>query len=105
MSILTLQPPAQLIALDASDDDSASRAMPVRSGWQLSAACAGTETAGWFTDDSIGVQKALELCGQCPVRTDCLAAALAGDEFGIWGGTTRADRNQMRYDVNFGLHQ
>jgi WhiB family redox-sensing transcriptional regulator len=32
----------------------------------------------------------------CPVRADCLAWALANDEWGIWGGTTDEDRQEMR---------
>lgn len=36
------------------------------------------------------------ICATCPERLDCLAEALENDEHGIWGGTTRRERNKMK---------
>jgi WhiB family transcriptional regulator, redox-sensing transcriptional regulator len=39
------------------------------------------------------VAELVEVCQRCPAQRSCLAAALAiGEEYGIWGGTTEADR-------------
>ena len=36
-------------------------------------------------------------CEGCPVRTECLAMALADDSLvGLWGGTTEAERREIR---------
>ena len=37
------------------------------------------------------------LCEGCPVREDCFEAALADDSLvGLWGGTTEAERREIR---------
>ena len=41
----------------------------------------------WFSDDPGELQYAKALCGQCPIRSQCLAAALQRAEpWGVWGG-------------------
>lgn len=36
------------------------------------------------------------LCGDCPVRTQCLTEALENRiEYGIWGGTTERERRAL----------
>jgi len=41
----------------------------------------------WFADDPAELERARTLCGACPVRAQCLAAALARKEpWGVWGG-------------------
>ena len=59
------------------------------------AACAETETDLFFSDEPAEIQKALAICERCPVRAKCLADALEREEYGIWGGTTEAERDQM----------
>lgn len=40
---------------------------------------------------------ALTICETCPVATQCLEHALTNDErYGVWGGTTPNEREQMR---------
>jgi WhiB family transcriptional regulator, redox-sensing transcriptional regulator len=34
-------------------------------------------------------------CGLCPVRVQCLEAAMAGGESGVWAGTTDDDRRKL----------
>ncbi len=52
----------------------------------------------WVPDNERPVVPAAQanLCRRCPGRQNCLLWALAGDEPGYWGGTTSADRQQMR---------
>jgi WhiB family transcriptional regulator, redox-sensing transcriptional regulator len=63
--------------------------------WQDRALCAKFPADDWFPlpGDSQAVAEVVEVCSRCPVQVSCLAAALAtGEEHGIWGGTTEADR-------------
>ena len=37
------------------------------------------------------------LCAECPVRQECLEAALADESLvGLWGGTTELERREIR---------
>ena len=41
----------------------------------------------WFAEDPSELERAKELCAQCPIRAECLAAALErGEPWGVWGG-------------------
>lgn len=41
----------------------------------------------WFADNPVDVERAKTLCTDCPIRRECLAAALARHEpCGVWGG-------------------
>ena len=40
--------------------------------------------------------EAKTLCLSCPVRVQCLVAALENNAVGIWGGTTEAERKTIR---------
>jgi len=41
----------------------------------------------WFADDPADLERAKALCAPCPVRRQCLAAALERQEpWGVWGG-------------------
>ena len=41
----------------------------------------------WFAEDPADLEQAKTLCGQCPIRRACLAAALQrGEPWGVWGG-------------------
>ena len=41
----------------------------------------------WFAEDPADLERAKELCGVCPVRAQCLTAALEREEpWGVWGG-------------------
>lgn len=42
---------------------------------------------------------AAPICGACEVRIECLAYALKNDEFGVWGGTTRQQREAMKRPI------
>jgi WhiB family transcriptional regulator, redox-sensing transcriptional regulator len=41
----------------------------------------------WFADNPADLERAKELCGECPIRAQCFAAALEREEpWGVWGG-------------------
>ncbi len=67
----------------------------IQVNWQDKALCAKFPADDWFPvpGDGPAVAEADEVCLRCPVQVSCLAAALVvGEEHGIWGGTTEADR-------------
>jgi WhiB family transcriptional regulator, redox-sensing transcriptional regulator len=40
--------------------------------------------------------RAKQICGQCPVRTECLSEALDNKvEWGVWGGMTERERRAL----------
>jgi WhiB family redox-sensing transcriptional regulator len=51
-------------------------------------ACGGGEYHSlFFSDDATDLAAAQRICGDCPVRIDCLAGALQRrEEWGVWGG-------------------
>lgn len=70
----------------------------IRSDWSA-ALCAQSDPDAWFPDDGDrhGARLAARICGGCPVRADCLEAALErGEQHGIWGGTTPRERLALR---------
>ncbi len=70
--------------------------------WYRQAACRGQATALFFPEpgepgspDDGAVAEAKAVCARCPVATRCLRAGL-GEEDGIWGGLTIAERRTLR---------
>lgn len=72
-------------------------------GWEAHAACLGEDPELWFptgyttADNRRQVSEAKTICGRCPVRELCLAAALRRENAdasrdGIYGGQTPAER-------------
>lgn len=78
--------------------------------WQELAACKDTSIELWFAADNPGgprrgrglpgevvrVTRARAVCAACPVAAQCLDYALEKEVYGVWGGTTEADRRVMR---------
>jgi hypothetical protein len=56
----------------------------------------------FFGDDDVDRRPARNYCGGCPVREQCLRAALEGKEiWGVWGGCDEADlRRALWVDAN-----
>lgn len=51
----------------------------------------------YFPDKGVPSRAAKAVCRRCPVREECLDAALERDElFGIWGGLSRAERAALK---------
>jgi WhiB family transcriptional regulator, redox-sensing transcriptional regulator len=64
--------------------------------WQLRAACRPEPIERFYANDPEDVRSALEICRGCPVRVECLEAAVArGEWFGVWGGTTERERRRL----------
>ncbi|MDQ2758669.1 MAG: WhiB family transcriptional regulator [Actinomycetota bacterium] len=72
--------------------------------WQQDGLCRGMSSERFFTEDqeqgqqrrSSRTREAKQLCSQCPVVQLCLTHALAIPEtYGIWGGTTAAERTHL----------
>ena len=64
--------------------------------WVGRAACRGADPALFFPGPDDDPSEALELCGRCPVRQDCLEYALeARERYGIWGGMTERERRRL----------
>lgn len=67
--------------------------------WRSAGACLHADPDIFFPislhGDQVTVAKAI--CAGCPVRRECLEYAQANDPiYGIWGGTTVADRQRAR---------
>ncbi len=58
--------------------------------WRVDARCADTSGALvdlFFSEQLDDILRAKAFCGECPVRTECLAAAIERREpWGVWGG-------------------
>lgn len=64
--------------------------------WRREAACL-EEDPDVFFGGGVTVHRARTICRPCPVRTQCLAQALATDEqYGIWGGLTFEERQTVK---------
>ena len=49
--------------------------------------CHAADPDLWFAEDPADLEQAKVLCGGCPIRRACLAAALErGEPWGVWGG-------------------
>jgi WhiB family redox-sensing transcriptional regulator len=79
----------------------------VGTSWRDHAACRGLDPEIFFPGSSERVKFdiAMSVCGECPVRTQCLDAHLMENE-GIWGGTSGKQRKAMRSadGVNIACH-
>lgn len=72
--------------------------------WQERGRCRDLDTELFYpsSDNESPVQRqsreaaAKAVCGGCPVRSECLAWALAsGERFGVWGGKTERERQML----------
>lgn len=49
--------------------------------------CHAADPDLWFAENPADLERAKVLCGDCPVRRQCLAAALdRAEPWGVWGG-------------------
>lgn len=66
--------------------------------WRESASCREVDPELFFVKgkDVRKIATAKAVCASCIVRNECLMAALASpSEMGIWGGTTKDERNEL----------
>lgn len=68
--------------------------------WRDQAACAQIGDTDLFYPEKGGsTRPAKSVCAACPVRRQCLEAALATpttDDWGTWGGTSERERRELR---------
>lgn len=66
------------------------------SGWQQEALCAQADPDAWFPKKGAAARpQVFRICQRCPVQRPCLAAALQRSEYGVWAGTTAAQRREL----------
>jgi WhiB family redox-sensing transcriptional regulator len=64
--------------------------------WQSSARCNAYDPELFFDPHVKAERRAKSICAKCPVRSECLAAALAfRTEFGVWGGMNAKERTTL----------
>ena len=62
-----------------------------RAGSEVEPLCAAHDPDWWF--DPARFDTAIEVCGRCEMRADCLGQALqSGEPLGVWGGLTPDQR-------------
>ena len=69
--------------------------LPVTAAWTLpsGAACQNATPQLFFPEPNEPDDQAKAICAVCPVRAECLAAALAnGERYGVWGGVNLETR-------------
>lgn len=77
--------------------------------WMNDAKCRGMSSELFFGKEyegrqrhrpsltSIEVRRAKAICAICPVMQECFEFAMENDEeYGIWGGTTKSERQRFR---------
>jgi hypothetical protein len=70
-----------------------------RPAWHSRAACRGRGLTLWFPQRGQSLGPAREVCADCPVKDECLAAALEmamHTDHGVWAGTSERQRKQLR---------
>lgn len=70
--------------------------------WAQDALCAQTDPEIFFPNKGESIQKAVRICSQCPVRQECLDAAMEEESarsgygrYGIRGGVTARERSRI----------
>jgi WhiB family redox-sensing transcriptional regulator len=70
--------------------------------WRSDAICRDTDPDLFFPVGTTGlalvqIARAKEVCGECPVKVDCLDYALeTNQDSGIWGGLSEEERRVLR---------
>ena len=70
--------------------------------WHQDAICRDTDPDLFFPVGTTGyavlqIDRAKQVCGECPVSGDCLQYALdTNQDSGIWGGTSEEERRDIR---------
>lgn len=74
--------------------------------WRREAACgddddrSATLLATFPRPSDEEAAEAKRICSSCPVEEECLLFALSnGERYGVWGGTTPSEREDMRADI------
>ncbi|MEI7780346.1 MAG: WhiB family transcriptional regulator [Planctomycetota bacterium] len=73
----------------------------MRLDWMEEGLCRQVGGDLWHPEEGEGstaaTNRAMQVCGNCPVRLVCLEHALdTGEVYGVWGQTTPTQRRMMR---------
>lgn len=79
-----------------SAPDTTTRATEQALEWQGRSACRTADPELFFPEaDSRSTHEAKRICAGCPVRVECLTAAIANrEDHGVWGGLTERERRR-----------
>ncbi|GLZ34852.1 transcriptional regulator WhiB [Lentzea sp. NBRC 105346] len=70
---------------------------PDTPAWMKSALCRETDPDAFYPDKGGSTVWAKRVCGNCPVRAECLEHALQHNEkHGVWGGLTERQRRRLQ---------
>jgi WhiB family redox-sensing transcriptional regulator len=65
--------------------------------WEERAACGRFDPEIFFGTTAADERRAKAICATCPVRIECLTAALSAPvDFGVWGGLNERERRTVR---------
>ena len=73
--------------------------------WRNLAICRDTDPDLFFPVGTTGyalvqIDRAKQVCAECPVNSECLEYALeTNQDSGIWGGTSEEERRQLRRSI------
>lgn len=73
--------------------------------WRTRATCKDTDPELFFPVGTTGqallqIDRAKEVCDDCPVKIECLDFAIAtNQDSGIWGGTSEEERRDIRRQI------
>lgn len=71
--------------------------------WTALGACRYDDVPNWLffpsRGDHVTLTMAKEVCARCPVVEECLAFALDHQPDGVWGGTSKKERRELRRKV------
>lgn len=68
--------------------------------WVDRGACVGADPELFYIygSTSHSRDRARAICATCPVRLECLEHAIHHEQFGVWGGLSSEEREQIRRD-------
>jgi WhiB family transcriptional regulator, redox-sensing transcriptional regulator len=65
--------------------------------WRAAASCASCDPDLFFSVGARESKQAKKICGECPVRMECLSYAMDSPiDHGTWGGMTERERRRCR---------
>ena len=90
--------PADIVTAEVAPSPLLAAIVAALPAWHTDALCRESDLDLWFPRKGERNQPALDICGRCTVRVDCLAEALDDPtlDFGIRGGMTANARSVAR---------
>lgn len=62
--------------------------------------CEDTNAEVFFSGQQVDIELAKQLCAACLKRLACLELALKHNEYGVWGGLTKSEREALKRQRN-----